>query len=99
MNIKESAFRVLELEFSSAQKYIDKLNLDIITMKKNKEKYIIIYICYYNIVDFIKYFHVHVIQVTPRNNKFKTKNSRRFGDIKSQRSGSARIKKRSKQME
>lgn len=44
MNIKESAFRVLELEFSNAQKYIDKLNLDIITMKKNKEKYIIIYI-------------------------------------------------------
>ncbi|XP_060873661.1 cilia- and flagella-associated protein 58-like [Metopolophium dirhodum] len=38
MNIKESAFRVLELEFSSAQKYIDKLNLDIIIMKKNKEK-------------------------------------------------------------
>ncbi|XP_022182127.1 cilia- and flagella-associated protein 58-like [Myzus persicae] len=38
MNIKESAFRVLELEFSNAQKYIDKLNLDIITMKKNKEK-------------------------------------------------------------
>lgn len=75
MNIKESAFRVLELEFSSAQKYIDKLNLDIIIMKKNKEKYIIIYICYYNIVDFIKYFHVHVIQVTPGNNKFKTQNT------------------------
>lgn len=44
MNIKESSFRVLELEFSNAKKYIDKLNLDIITMKKNKEKYIIIYI-------------------------------------------------------
>jgi len=38
MNIKESAFRVLELEFNSAQKFIDKLNIDIITMKKNKEK-------------------------------------------------------------
>ncbi|KAL4090850.1 hypothetical protein QTP88_025616 [Uroleucon formosanum] len=38
MNIKESSFRVLELEFSNAKKYIDKLNLDIITMKKNKEK-------------------------------------------------------------
>lgn len=38
MNIKESAFRVLEQEFRSAQKYIDKLNQDIITMKNNKEK-------------------------------------------------------------
>lgn len=57
MNIKESAFRVLELEFSNAQKYIDKLNLDIITMKKNKEKYLIAYICYHNIFDFIKYLH------------------------------------------
>ncbi|KAL5233330.1 hypothetical protein ACI65C_000740 [Semiaphis heraclei] len=38
MNIKESAFRVLELEFSNAQKYIDKLNSDIIAMKKKKEK-------------------------------------------------------------
>jgi len=47
MNIKESAFRVLEQEFSNAQKYIDKLNLDIIAMKKNNEKYIIIYIYYY----------------------------------------------------
>ncbi|XP_027854297.2 cilia- and flagella-associated protein 58-like isoform X2 [Aphis gossypii] len=38
MNIKESAFRALEQEFRSAQKYIDKLNQDIITMKNNKEK-------------------------------------------------------------
>ena len=38
MNIKESEFRVLEIEFNNAQKYIDKLNLDIITMKKKKEK-------------------------------------------------------------
>ncbi|KAF0771613.1 cilia- and flagella-associated protein 58-like [Aphis craccivora] len=38
MNIKESAFRVLEQEFRNAQKYIDKLNQDIITMKNNKEK-------------------------------------------------------------
>lgn len=38
MNLKESAFQVLELEFSSAQKCIDKFNLDKITMKKHKEK-------------------------------------------------------------
>ncbi|XP_025192871.1 cilia- and flagella-associated protein 58-like [Melanaphis sacchari] len=38
MNIKESAFRALEQEFRNAQKYIDKLNQDIITMKNNKEK-------------------------------------------------------------
>lgn len=38
MNIKESAFRVLEVEFSDAQKYIDKLNREKIALDKNKEK-------------------------------------------------------------
>ncbi|XP_025417535.1 cilia- and flagella-associated protein 58-like [Sipha flava] len=38
MNIKESAFRVLETEFSDAQKYIDKLDQEKTMFKKNTEK-------------------------------------------------------------
>lgn len=37
LNIKESAFRVLEVEFSDAQKYIDKLNQEKIALEKNRE--------------------------------------------------------------
>lgn len=38
MNIKESDFRVLEVEFSNAQKNIDKINQEKISLEKNKEK-------------------------------------------------------------
>lgn len=38
INIKESAFRVLETEFSDAQKYIDKLNQEKTMLKTNTEK-------------------------------------------------------------
>lgn len=38
MNIKESTFRILEVEFNDAQKYIDKLNQEKTTLNKNKEK-------------------------------------------------------------
>lgn len=38
MNIKDSSFRVLEVEFSDAQKYIDKLNQEKIVLEKNKDK-------------------------------------------------------------
>lgn len=38
MNIKESAFRALEVEFSDARKYIDKLNKEKTELKNKKEK-------------------------------------------------------------
>lgn len=38
MNIKESSFRALEVEFSDAQKYIDKLNHEKVALKNKKEK-------------------------------------------------------------
>lgn len=38
MNIKESVFRTLEIEFHDKQKYIDKLNQEKIIIDKNKEK-------------------------------------------------------------
>lgn len=39
MNIKESTFRILEVEFSNAQKYIDKSNQEKVAFNKYKEKY------------------------------------------------------------
>lgn len=38
MNVKESEFRALEVEFRDTQKFIDKLNQEKITLEKNKEK-------------------------------------------------------------
>lgn len=38
MNIKESAFRVLEVEFNDIQKYVEKLNQEKNALEKNKEK-------------------------------------------------------------
>lgn len=38
MNIKDSSFRAFEVEFSDAQKYIDKLNQEKIVLEKNKNK-------------------------------------------------------------
>lgn len=38
MNVKESEFRALEVEFCDTQKYINKLNQEKFTLEKNKEK-------------------------------------------------------------
>lgn len=38
LNIKESEFRVLEIEFSDAQKHIEKLNQEKMILEKNREK-------------------------------------------------------------
>lgn len=38
MNIKESTFRILEVELNDAQKHIDKLNQEKTALNQNREK-------------------------------------------------------------